>query len=140
MRRRKLVVAQAGLAVVVAAGAALLWSQLEPDRITAANFERIHKGMTRAEVEAILGLPGDYTTGATHADPEFMFHGDEWFNVFATGPAWPLWEGDAIRIQVGFDDSDHATHKGRLTAHRWEQSPFDNLLWRAKRQWHRWFP
>jgi hypothetical protein len=21
-----------------------------------------------------------------------------------------------------------------------EQRPLDNLLWRAKRQWHRWFP
>jgi hypothetical protein len=23
---------------------------------------------------------------------------------------------------------------------RREQGPLDNLLWRAKRQWHRWFP
>ena len=60
MRRRKLI-ALAGLAVLVAAGAFVLWPR--PDRITRANYDRIRMGMSRAEVEAILGPPGDYTTG-----------------------------------------------------------------------------
>jgi hypothetical protein len=36
---------------------------LEEGRATEANWNRIEKGMTRAEVEAILGLSGDYSTG-----------------------------------------------------------------------------
>jgi hypothetical protein len=61
MRRRKLLVALAGLAVVVAVGVVVLWPP--EDRITEANLERIKEGMTQAEVEAILGPPGDYRTG-----------------------------------------------------------------------------
>jgi hypothetical protein len=49
MRRRTLLLALAGLAVVVAAGAV----QLRPreDRVTRANYERIQIGMSRADVE-----------------------------------------------------------------------------------------
>jgi hypothetical protein len=80
VRRRKLLVALAGLAVVVAAVVVVLWPR--PDRITQENYDRIRvgglwgedwathdnrapvkKGMTRTEVEAILGPPGDYRTG-----------------------------------------------------------------------------
>ena len=60
MRRRKLLVALA-VGVVVAAAAVVLWPR--PDRITQENCDRIEKGMSQAEVEAILGgPPGDYTT------------------------------------------------------------------------------
>jgi hypothetical protein len=59
--RRKPVVVLAGL-VVLAAGALILRARLLDYRITAANFERIHRGMTRAEVEAILGPSGDFNT------------------------------------------------------------------------------
>ena len=57
MRRRKLliVLVLAGLTVVVVmAGAVVLWPQ-PPSRITRENFDRIKEGMSRAEVEAILG-------------------------------------------------------------------------------------
>src|SRR5262245_23034627 len=61
MRRQTLLVVLAGLAVVVAAGAVVLWPRA--DRITLENYDRIRDGMTRAEVEAILGPPGDQRTG-----------------------------------------------------------------------------
>jgi hypothetical protein len=61
MRKRKLLVVLAGLAVVVAVGVVVLC--LQPSRITRDNFDCIHHGMTRAEVEVIPGPPGDYTTG-----------------------------------------------------------------------------
>ena len=57
MRRRKLIAA-VGL---VAVGAFVMWPRM--DRITRENFDRISKGMSRAEVEAILGPPGDYSGG-----------------------------------------------------------------------------
>ena len=65
MRRRKLLVVLAGLAVV-AAGVVVLWPR--PDRITRENCDRIRPGMTRAEVEAILGPPDDYRTGRGESD------------------------------------------------------------------------
>src|SRR6516165_6941322 len=68
MRRRKLLVVLAVLAVVVAAGVVVaLWPSRE--RITQENFDRIREGMSRAEVEGILGSPGDYTTGPLN-DPD----------------------------------------------------------------------
>src|ERR1700722_7606055 len=60
MRRRKVLVTLVGLAVV-AVGAFVLWPRKH--RITRENYERIREGMSRAELEAILGPSGDYTTG-----------------------------------------------------------------------------
>jgi hypothetical protein len=54
MRRRKLLGAVAGLAVLVAVGVFALWPRTE--RVTRENFDRIKEGMSRAEVEAIHGL------------------------------------------------------------------------------------
>jgi hypothetical protein len=58
---------------VNAVGMLLLWMAPRPEpvpispappppRVTRENLYRIKYGMTRAEVEAILGPPGDYTT------------------------------------------------------------------------------
>jgi hypothetical protein len=65
MRRRKLLVALA-LAVAVAAAAVVLLPR--PDRIAREDYDRIRPGMTRGEVEAILGPPGDYRTGRGESD------------------------------------------------------------------------
>jgi hypothetical protein len=48
MRRRTLLVALAGLAVVVAVGAIVLWPR-QSLRITCENCDRIREGMSRAE-------------------------------------------------------------------------------------------
>jgi outer membrane protein assembly factor BamE (lipoprotein component of BamABCDE complex) len=60
VQRRKLLLALAGLALVVA-GTFVLWPRA--NRITRENFDHIEKGMSRAQVESILGPPGDYRTG-----------------------------------------------------------------------------
>jgi hypothetical protein len=65
MRRRTLLVT---LAVGLFAGAAATALVLgrPPHRVTRKNYERIHNGMTQAEVEALPGgPPGDYRTGRT---------------------------------------------------------------------------
>jgi hypothetical protein len=59
MRRRKLALALAVLAVVVAAVIVL---SPRPGRVTEANFRRIQRGMTLAEAKAILGEPTNVLT------------------------------------------------------------------------------
>jgi hypothetical protein len=141
MRRRKLLVALAGLAMVVAAGTFILWPRavvLEPRplRATRQNYDRIRIGITRAEVEASLGPPGDYTTGPTH--PTGRDHGVEGSSLVCASVT--QWLTDNGSIVVEFDA------RGRVRGWSWggtqrvEQGPLDTLLWNANRQWHRWFP
>jgi hypothetical protein len=97
MRRWKLLAAL-GLAVVVAAGS-FLWLRPNPAlRITRENCDRIRAGMTRAEVEAILGPPGDYTTGPTTPKP--------------TSPKWDDQDLLPFFVRLGLgDDPEPATYE-----------------------------
>ena len=150
MWRRTLLVALAALAVVVAAGVVVLWPRPSL-RITLENCKRIREGMSRAEVEAILGPPGDYRTGpgeTGHGSTENMFWtldspdvapGMHWSNVSQSDPGlWAIWLSDSATVIIGIDDSGTVVFK-RERPRRTTQSPLDNFLWRVKRQWHRWF-
>ena len=149
MRRRTLPVVLAGLAVMVAAGAVVLWPR--KDRITQENYDGIRMGMSRAEVEEILGLPGDYRTGpgATNLgrdviawviDPDVHPYPPSSWSKIDEGPhSWGYWLGDSFQISVAIDDSGQVQEMHGFPR-RTTQGVFDNLLWRAKRQWHRWFP
>jgi hypothetical protein len=143
----------AGLAVVAAAGAVVLWPGAE--RITEANFERIKQGMSRAQVEAILGPPGDYRSGhgATNygraygrdvmgwvVDPDVHPYPPPSWSKIPEGPHnWGYWHGDSFQISVAIDDSGHVQEMHGFPR-RTTQGAVANLLWRLKRQWHRWFP
>jgi hypothetical protein len=136
MRRRKLLVVLAGLAVVLLVAVCVL-----PPRDTQVIYEnlcRVREGMTGAEVEAIVGTPGDFTTRP------MGYHGlpasfdvtnrparrvQEWIWANDSGLAWVNFNGDGLVSEIGY-----------LSGSRKEQGFFDNLLWRAKRQWRRWFP
>jgi hypothetical protein len=90
--------------------------------------------MRRAEVRAILGPPGDYRTGPVYEDirpalpfPSGLPQCDEWFWDFGYG-------------MVRFDSSEVVVYTNLISTERINQSSLDNLLWRAKRQWRRWFP
>jgi hypothetical protein len=156
MRRWRLLVAPAGLAVVV-----VLWPQ-PPSRIriTRETFERIREGMSRAEVLAILGgPPGDYRGGPTTAPQGIPFIGPQLRDGATTKDILaraaklldhdePLeitpcsrvtWSGDVGELSVCFG-ADGTQSSYFWAVSRLPQGPLDNLLWRAKRQWHRWFP
>jgi hypothetical protein len=70
MRRRTLLVVLTVLAVVVVIAVVVTWppsqpvrSPLKPGGVTPEDFQRIEKGMSRREVETILGgPPGNYAT------------------------------------------------------------------------------
>jgi hypothetical protein len=135
MRRRKLVAA-VGLAVLVAVGAFALWPRT--DRITLENYDRIHQEMTRAEVEAILGPPGDYRTRATacRGVPDRVRDFDE---TDATTDD-KQWDGDGGSIHVDYGRAGTVVYVTYREMEEADQGPLDVLLWRAKRLWRRWFP
>jgi hypothetical protein len=150
MRRRTLLVVIAGLAVV-ATGAWLLWPR--PERITQENCDRIRIGMSRAEVEAILGPPGDYRTGRGEMDygesevigwdPDPPFGLDDalaWSRILCQFPKdprrWANWSSDSFVIFIVIDESGQVIDK-YIGPRRRTHGPIDDLLWRAKRRWHR---
>ena len=153
MRRRTLLVALAGLVVVVAACVVVL-SPTQPNRITQENCDRIKVRMSRAEVEAILGPPGDYRTRlgeskrkfdqSWNPDPADYGSVATWRSFDDHGnPLAPvsvgIWISDSIRIDVYILDPSGRVMRTETQARR-SAGTLDNLLWRAERQWHRWFP
>ena len=123
----------AGLGVVIVAAVFILWIMPDPAaRITVENCNRIRVGMGRAEVEAILGPAGDYTTHPTDG-------------YIGSGPWMPepgeeSWVADEAVIKVQFDGTSkvvRASFGGNVSR---QANGFQVLRWRANRQWHRWFP
>jgi hypothetical protein len=128
----------AGLLALVGVAAFVAWPR--PDRITRENFDRIKVGMSRAEVEAILGPPGDYRTGpvavlqdtgTSDLDTPYIPRGLR---------DCALWLDDNAWVIFYFDEAGFVMIRWYDPAVREEQTPLDNLIWRAKRQWRTWFP
>jgi hypothetical protein len=134
MRRRNLLVALAVLAVVAAA---VILLRLPRDPITWKNFDRILKGMTRAEVEAILGPPNVTWAGLNKLQQEDFEPTPAiapWGNHNPPSPDEEnggFWLGNAGAMGVSFEN-DRAVWKA------WR--PHAGPLTRLRRQWHRWFP
>jgi hypothetical protein len=135
MQRRKLLVALAGLAVVVTVGVVVLWPR--PDRVTPENYACIRLGMSRAEVYALLGPPGDYATGDTKASdlPNPPRLAD-----LLHAASLPEWVGDRAAIGVYFDGAGNVAYAECRHLEPVDHGPLGNLLWRLKRQWDRWSP
>jgi hypothetical protein len=150
MRRRKLIAA-VGLAVVVAVGTFVCWPRV--NRCTQVNFVvGIRPGMTLAEVEAVIGPPGDYRTirtvnpflsSRTVSSPamrakltyarELVFVSKDESHEYLV---WLGDEGDGfVWLCAGVVDS-----KGFTTREKVAQTRLDDLLWRAERLWYRCFP
>jgi hypothetical protein len=127
MRRRTLLVALAGLAVVGAAGVVVLWPR-PSSRITRENYERIRAGMSRAEIESILGPPGDYS--GVHVAYTLHWRGDRMPDE---------WVGDDGVIAVCYSQSV-ACDVQFVPVEKVDFGLLGNYFWRAKRQWRRWFP
>jgi hypothetical protein len=107
MRRRKLIAAGVGLAVLVAVGTFALWPS--PDRITRKNYERIQKGMSRAEVESLLGAPGDYRTGPVgYEAAEYKEAVGRPASNSIRGIKPALWLGDHALVEVAFGEDGRA--------------------------------
>jgi hypothetical protein len=125
--------ALAGLAVI-AAGAVVLWPRTGPSsRITEQNFVRIQPGMTLPEVMSMFGPPGDHRTGPIFGDEETLY-------VAPSVNEGLEWLGDHGCGLVVFDSSGCALSSSFEPSEPVELMPLATVVWRAKRQWHRWFP
>ena len=149
MRSRTLLVALAGLAVVVAAGAVVLWPR--EDRLTLENYQSIEYGMSRDQVLAILGPPGDHRTGPTYLPMPNQPLSDttcNWLAIESMHQGYPWWSPEREDLFWNGDECDIWVCVGSkgvkamdyTSMEKVAQSPLDTLLWRLKRQWHRWFP
>jgi hypothetical protein len=154
MRGRKLrwLLALAGLTLAVATA---LWRRTEPSPpvppslpspVTALNFVRVKDGMTLAEVTAILGPPGDYTSAATTVDDgapaaQFLVFRKEGVRLHDT----ELWRTDTAHAFVDFDRAGLAFRGCYTPMRKVSASPIpDNsqwakVVWKVKELWHRWF-
>ncbi len=113
-----------------------------PSRVTRENFDRIREGMSRAEVEGILGPRGVYANGPVFlpALKQCVLAGEP------TDATW-AWYTDDATVRIDFDESGGVVETRFGPTSRIKQGPLDNLLWRAEnllwraeRQLRRWFP
>jgi hypothetical protein len=120
---------------VVASGTVALWPR--QDQVTRANYNRIQIGMARAEVEAILGPPGDYAGIHSRLDYSRL-EGD--FNMLATFDRYGAdragyWEGYEAVILLKFDTSAHVLTKATFPNRPIDDGPLGNFLNRLLNLW-----
>jgi hypothetical protein len=135
-RRKRLAALGAGLVLLVATGAFTLWPRA--DRITQENCDRIfNEKMGREEILSLLGRPGDYRSGPT---------AEAWYLQGAIASPkdenveWVEWKGDNAMVRFEFDATGRVKRGDYSALFRIAQSRFDDVLWRLKRQWRKWFP
>ena len=104
-----------------AAAAWFLWPACRP--ITAETYERLRPGMTRAEVEAMLGSPGrtrqDFSHWLNNRSPT-IGSGSDLLNLQRLNGEWvqpriKYWYQDTGIIIVRFDDDNRVADKQFLT-------------------------
>jgi hypothetical protein len=109
-----------------------------PSPVTRENFDRLHPGMTKDEVIAILRPPGDYRNAENeydmspaHQPPQVFGRGNPHFGM-------ELWRSDTADVALNFDDTDKVSSGifcyMRATSH----NPLYNLQWRAQHRWRHW--
>jgi hypothetical protein len=139
--------------LLVPTSAFMLWPR--PSRVTRESCDRIREGMSRAEVETIVGPPGDYRAGPTGAAFDYDFHladipmgttGDK-LTPWDGGNNWPPagatqaeWAGDTAVLEVTFDAAGHVLLAVWYSVERFEPRAFEDLLWQVGRRLEKWLP
>jgi hypothetical protein len=145
MWRRKLIAALAGLVMLAGVGAFLALRPATAAQVTRENFDRIQKGMMQAEVEAILGPPGDYLTGPVkqaggNSRKGFVDTAELGFANMSERTGTGLWWCDTGHIFVVYGRSGTVVFRSYIPMERTPQAPLDDLRWRVEHQWLKWFP
>jgi hypothetical protein len=148
MRRRKLVAAAVGLAVLVAVGAFVVRPRTDPSLQAAiearATFSRLKPGMTLAEMTKILGPSGNYNmTDTREFNPAVPYQrATDWFGD-STKPAFPypfIWDRNTHTVSVFVDGSGKAVSGNIIFLRLKPVGPIERLTRWSKEQWRKWFP
>jgi len=139
-RSRRLLIVPVALAVVLALGAWVFWPR---SAITRENAEKIAEGMTRADVEAILGGPArDETTGPVvldrYDDPDVVEQRAALYEHLlveslrnqAAGVRFPQpaeWHSNQVSILVHFNREGCVTDCTSMPRRSKDESPLDML-------------
>jgi hypothetical protein len=147
-RQKLLVVLLAELAVVLAGAVGM---SPRTEKVSWDNYDRVRKAVmkawpaapgspprwyfdtTREKVEAALGPPGDYRTGPTANVAQYAPAAVQGCTTFK-------WQGDRITIYIQMTKGGEVFDMQATPAFPVDNNPVESVLWRAKRQWHRWFP
>jgi hypothetical protein len=138
--RRGLVLAALVLATV-GVGVAMLWpSTPRDDRITYENFRRIRPDTSWAELVALMGSPGDYSTGPTKVAQgprdHMRWDGDSNYHA-ADGRTY--WISDTAVVSVYFEAGEVGSISFTTTT-KVPRGPLDNLHQWLKRRWRKLWP
>jgi hypothetical protein len=120
--------------------ALVFWPRPDVSRATAANWGRIHDGMTINEVEEILGPPGDFRTNKTEKDEnDFTESICEMLSSLERDSArsYEFWRTGTGNGYVAFF-KDQAVHWSYLQAK--DDTAWKRFVRKVTRQWRRWFP
>ncbi len=136
-RRRFLFLPLAAIAVGLVV-ALVLWSRT---MITRENAAKVENGMTRKQVEAILGTPRNETSGQVEYDGADMDELDQlsalWERARQVQLAWPLrgnldgggvvtiaiWESDQVHVVAVFDPAGTVAGHAAVPMRRVQESP-----------------
>jgi hypothetical protein len=122
----------AGVAALLVLLGALVWVAVAPPLpcpVTEGAYDRIEEGMSRAQVEGLLGgPPGDYRTKpglVPLAIPGLADRGVP-----------EVWWGDQGFVVVLFGGTDRVREKSFHRLSATEAGPIETLRWRLARRWH----
>jgi hypothetical protein len=129
-----------GLVVLPVVLAVAPWPRTQPDHFPREKFDRIQRGMTRAEVTAILGPPVNCTT-VPMSVPAGGATGVAWSGTEAERSELPYgaWLDDSTCIWVGFDQSDKVVYADYYENSGRQRGILPILLERLERQFWKWF-
>jgi hypothetical protein len=124
----------AAVALLAIAAGSMLWIAIHRShRISEANCQRIHEGMSRTEVERLLGKPGNYST-------RFIVYHDGGYRSLELEYLYPQesWIGDEASIVVTFDRQGHVSEASSWPVTVLHVGFFESLQWRIRRLWELW--
>jgi hypothetical protein len=110
-----------------------------PSRVTFENYERVKVGMSRAQVEEVLGPEGDYRNGPTEKGPQGPVAEEGYRPVLSACCGTDLdavlaWSGDEGDVRLGFDYDGRVLFKVFIRTEP-VGSPVEALRWRLNRRW-----
>jgi hypothetical protein len=108
---------------------------------TPETFARLHNGMTLAEVETVLGPPGNYTTQRPRYElTEAIIKQLKNSYREEADRDVEFWQYNDVYLEIVFDNEGKVLNIQCNSMPTPNGGPLDNLFWRMKRQWRRWFP